>query len=68
MDKEKLRVAIIGCGEVCYNHVRGYLRSGRYELVALCDVRLEAMEAFDESFNGYPDYAPTHFLNAEAML
>lgn len=68
MDKEKLRVAIIGCGEVCYNHVRGYLRSGRYELVALCDVRLEAMEAFDESFNGYPDYDPAHFLDAETML
>ena len=68
MDEEKLRVAIIGCGEVCHNHVRGYLRSERYELVALCDVRPEGMEAFDESFNGYSDYDPDHFVDAETML
>ena len=68
MDQEKLRVAIIGCGEVCRNHVRGYLRSDRYELVALCDVRPEGMVAFDKHFNGSPNYNPIHFVDAETML
>lgn len=35
--KDKLRVAIIGCGAISGNHVKGILASGQ-ELCALCDI------------------------------
>ena len=35
---DKLRVGIIGCGEICHHHTYGYLNSARYEVVALADL------------------------------
>jgi len=40
----KLRVGVIGCGGISSNHIRGYIDSGRYEIVGLSDL--------DESGNG----------------
>jgi len=38
-----LRAGIIGCGSMAGNHIRGYLDSGRYEIVALADLEEAAM-------------------------
>lgn len=65
---DKLRVGVIGCGEICSNHTLGYLNSGRYEVVALADLSSQAMTDFDESFSEYDDYKPEHFTDAREML
>lgn len=59
-----LRAAIIGCGGMARNHIRGYLESGRYELVALADLHESAMEEVDRSF----DVSPAHYTDAREML
>lgn len=65
---EKLRVGVIGCGEISSNHVLGYLNSARYEVVALADLSEQAMKDFDEKFGAYTDYKPEHFTDAREML
>ena len=64
----KLRVGIIGCGGIGQNHVHGYLRSGRYEVVAISDLSKSAMDQYDEVFGGYDDYHPKHYANGRKML
>ena len=61
---DKLRVGIIGCGGMARNHVRGYLTSARFELVALADLREEAMNRFDETF----ELSAKHYTDARKML
>lgn len=66
--EDKLRVGIIGCGEISSNHALGYLNSGRYEVVALADLSAQAMKDFDENFSRFDDYKPEHFTDARDML
>ena len=65
---EKLRAAVIGCGEMCRYHTYGYLNSARYEVVALADLSEQAMKSFDQLFSEYDDYHPEHFTDAREML
>ena len=65
---DKLRVGIIGCGEICHHHTYGYLNSARYEVVALADLSRQAMQDFDDSFSEYDDYEAEHFTDAHEML
>jgi UDP-N-acetyl-2-amino-2-deoxyglucuronate dehydrogenase len=60
----KLRVGVIGCGGMSKNHIRGYLDSGRYEIVGLADLDEAAMAEKDATFN----IAPRHYTDARAML
>ena len=46
----KLRVGVIGCGGIASNHIRGYLDSGRYEIVGLADLNESAMAEKDLAF------------------
>ncbi|MCZ6618844.1 MAG: Gfo/Idh/MocA family oxidoreductase [Gammaproteobacteria bacterium] len=64
----KLRVGIIGCGEMTRNHAAGYLHSGKYEIVAISDLSSPAMSDFDRHFSGHDDYDAEHFLDARKML
>ena len=64
----KLRVGVIGCGEISSNHVLGYLNSARYEIVALADLSEQAMNDFDKQFSEHEDYKPEHFTDAREML
>ena len=43
----KLRVGIIGSGGIAGVHIRGYLGSGRYEIVGLADLEESAMAEKD---------------------
>lgn len=61
---DKLRVAVIGCGGISHQHVRGYLNTGRFELVALADLHEAAMTEIDAVF----DCSTTHYTDAREMM
>jgi predicted dehydrogenase len=65
---DKLRVGVIGCGEMSRNHIFGYLKSARYEIVGLADLSEQAMKDVDERFSEYSDHPPEHFTDAREML
>ena len=50
------------------NHGIGYLRSGKYEIVAISDLSDDAMKEFDERFAEWDDYRAEHFSDALEML
>ncbi len=53
--KKKLRVGIIGCGEISKaRHIPYYLQNKNVELVAVCDINPEVLEKFN--MNTYIDY------------
>ena len=60
----KLRVGVIGAGGIARIHIRGYLDSGRYEIVGLADLEEAAMAEKDTMFN----IAPRHYTDAREML
>jgi predicted dehydrogenase len=64
MPQPKLRVGILGCGGMAKNHVRGYLHTGRYEIVALADLRPAAMDEYDAEFS----LSTTHYTDGREML
>jgi UDP-N-acetyl-2-amino-2-deoxyglucuronate dehydrogenase len=64
MPEKKLRVGVIGCGGMAKNHVRGYLNSGRFEVVALADLSEAAMAAYDAEFG----LSTTHYTDGREML
>jgi predicted dehydrogenase len=59
-----LQAGIIGCGSMAANHIRGYLDSGRYEIVALADLEEAAMSEQAARFG----IEPRHYTDARAML
>jgi UDP-N-acetyl-2-amino-2-deoxyglucuronate dehydrogenase len=61
---DKLRVGVIGSGGISTIHLRGYLDSGRYEIVGLADLEAAAMAEKNEKFG----IAPRHYTDARAML
>jgi predicted dehydrogenase len=61
---DTLRVGIIGCGGMARNHVRGYLRTGRYEVAALADLSEAAMDAYEQEFG----LSARHYTDAREML
>ena len=65
---DKLRVGIVGSGAMTANHTFGYLRSAKYEVVALADLSEQAMSDFDNQFAEYSDYRAEHFVDAREML
>ncbi len=65
---DKLRVGVIGCGEMTINHGMGYMHSGAYEIVAISDLSDQAMKDYDEEFAEWDDYKAEHFADAAEML
>ena len=63
-----LKAGIIGCGGIGRRHARGYLDSGRYELVAIADPRAEALAEMDENFSAHASYTGRHYSDAAEML
>ncbi|HRT93847.1 MAG TPA: Gfo/Idh/MocA family oxidoreductase [Planctomycetota bacterium] len=60
MDAEKIRVGVIGCGGMGAHHVRTLADHPAFELVAGCDIHLEALAHLP------PGVA--HYQDAEAMF
>ncbi len=46
---KKMRIAIIGCGAICPNHIRA-IKSSENEIAALCDIIPDAARAIAERF------------------
>ena len=61
---EKLRAGVIGCGSISKNHVKGYINSGRYDLIALADLNESAMDDMDRSH----DITTHHYTDAREMM
>jgi UDP-N-acetylglucosamine 3-dehydrogenase len=61
MGSRKIRVAVIGAGNMGKNHLRNYARLPAVELVALADVDPQTKALSDE-------YKIQHFLDYETML
>ena len=61
---EKIRAAVIGAGGIAQQHIRGYLDTRRYEIVALADLNPDAMREKDAAFG----ITPRHFTDARQML
>jgi len=47
---DKLRVGVIGCGDMTVNHGMGYMNSGKYEIVAISDLSDQAMKGLRRTF------------------
>ena len=61
---DELRVGVIGCGGMVRNHIRGYLKTGRFKIVALADLDEETMASCDEEFG----LSTKHYTDAREML
>ena len=59
-----LTAAIIGCGGMAKRHLIGYLRSKRYDIIALADLHEAAMQEFDDEFN----IKTNHYSDAREMM
>jgi len=49
---EKIRVLVVGCGNMGASHARAYNKLDEFELVGIVDARAEAVEAFNKSVGG----------------
>lgn len=47
---EKLKVAVIGVGNIAGNHISGYLNNPNVELYAFCDINEETLKAKGEKY------------------
>jgi predicted dehydrogenase len=50
----KLKAAVVGCGGIGNNHARGYLATGRVELVGVADIIGERAEGYAEKYGSTP--------------
>ena len=61
---KKLKVLVIGCGNMGASHARAYNKLDEFELVGIVDRKREAVDAFNKSVNG--NYA--HFEDVDAAI
>lgn len=50
MEHRTFRVALVGCGTICQNHLNALKENAATEIVALCDIRPERAEKARERF------------------
>ncbi|MBO7304804.1 MAG: Gfo/Idh/MocA family oxidoreductase [Clostridia bacterium] len=51
MEKKELRVAVVGCGVISYNHLTALKTTNGVKVIALCDVNAEKAEARRKEFS-----------------
>ncbi len=61
---EKIKVLVVGCGNMGASHARAYNKLDGFEIVGIVDARKEAVDAFNESVGG--NYK--HFFDYAAAL
>jgi len=71
--REKVRIAIVGCGGIAGAHLNGYeslIRRGcdTFDIVATCDTNLPSAEAFAERIASFADRKPRAYSSLEEML
>ena len=57
---EKLRVGIIGTGWIAHNHMNGYIKSGRAEIVAVSDLNEKTARDFISKYGLKAEYYATY--------
>ena len=65
--KNKLKVAVVGLGNMGRHHVRNYSEIDEAELVAICDINQPIVDQFSKDFNcnGYTNF--TAMLESESI-
>jgi UDP-N-acetylglucosamine 3-dehydrogenase len=65
--KKKLKVAVVGLGNMGRHHVRNYSEIDEAELVAICDINQPIVDQFSKDFNcnGYTNF--TAMLESESI-
>ncbi len=61
---ERLKVAVVGCGNIGPNHARAYAATGKTDLVGVADIVFDKAVAFAEKFGSTP-YASVAALLAD---
>lgn len=58
MNKEKIKIAIIGCGRIAGHHCRAISESNEFELVAICDLVVGKAKEYAKQFGAlaYENY------------
>lgn len=58
MNKNNVKVALIGCGRISEHHSRSIIKLEGVDLVAVCDLELEKARAYSDEFGvkAYSDY------------
>ena len=64
VDGPKLKVAVVGCGNIGNRHAAGYLATGKTELVGVADVIKERADGYAEKYGSHP-YGSAKELLAE---
>lgn len=54
--ERKIKFAVVGCGSIGKRHVAVIDADDKAELVALCDINLNAAQSLSEIYNGIPTY------------
>lgn len=62
-----MKYALIGCGRIAVNHIKAAVNN-RLEIVAVCDVKPEAMEALLEKFGLESDASIKRYTDYHVML
>ena len=44
--ENKLKVAIVGCGNISHSHIQAYRRNPNVEVIACCDINLERAKQY----------------------
>lgn len=60
---EKLKVALVGTGNICHAHVGAYLKRDDVEIISCADINLDKAKAFAEKYN-----IPKVFNSVEELL
>jgi predicted dehydrogenase len=51
VDGQKLKVAVVGCGNIGNRHAAGYLATGKTELVGVADILRERADGYAETYD-----------------
>ena len=62
---EKLKVALVGTGNICHAHVSAYLKRDDVEIISCADINLDKAKAFAEKYNIPQVYNSVEELLAE---
>lgn len=63
-NKEKIKIAVIGCGRIAGHHCRAIIASDEFELVAVCDLEINKAEQYSKEFDTLA-YASYHQMFIE---
>ena len=61
--ENKMKVAIIGCGNISHSHTQAYRRNPNVEIIACCDINAKRAEDYAKVYN-----IPAHYGSVDELL